>query len=278
MSTNDFENSLDVLKILSEALTVPRSLDDGLDQITNMTRKLMDTEQAGFLFRDEDTHNLILRSAVGIEGDKLRVGFPVDLPARLHSILWRLRSLHQINWVDSGIEGLRFPMIVMPITVKGERVGLLVASGARTMGNKPYDAIRRRLFSLIGSFASLVIENSKVYDYLRQHFAFKSQELQAANSADGKNVSEDERLKNLMVLSLNNPTKVVRLLAESFYKELVRAGFNAGHITIAAAQILDCLTRSTPPTAGSTASKDGGSTTNKDGGAGNGNDNQQKEG
>lgn len=277
MSTNDFENSLDVLKILSEALTVPRSLDEGLDQITSMTRKLMGTEQAGFLFRDEDTHNLILRSAVGIEGDKLRVGFPVDLPARLHSILWRLRNLHQINWVDSGIEGLRFPMIVMPITVKGERVGLLVASGARSGSNKPYDAIRRRLFSLIGSFASLVIENSKVYDYLRQHFAIKSQEFQAANVAAGKNISEDERLKNLMVLSLNNPTKVVRLLAESFYKELVRAGFNAGHITIAAAQILDCLTRVTPPATGGMPPAAGG-TTNKDGGAGNSNDNQQKEG
>ena len=277
MSTNDFENSLDVLKILSEALTVPRSLDDGLDQITSMTRKLMGTDQAGFLFRDEGTHNLILRSAVGIEGDKLRVGFPVDLPARLHSILWRLRSLHQINWVDSGIEGLRFPMIVMPVTVKGERIGLLVASGAKSESNKPYDPIRRRLFSLIGSFASLVIENSKVYDYLRQHFAIKSQEFQAANCAAGKNISEDERLKNLMVLSLNNPTKVVRLLAESFYKEMVRAGFNAGHITIAAAQILDCLTRCTPPASGGTAGKD---CTAGNGGCscGNGNGNQQKEG
>ena len=261
MSTNDFENSLDVLKILSEALTVPRSLDDGLDQITSMTRKLMGTDQAGFLFRDEGTHNLILRSAVGIEGDKLRVGFPVDLPARLHSILWRLRSLHQINWVDSGIEGLRFPMIVMPVTVKGERIGLLVASGAKSESNKPYDPIRRRLFSLIGSFASLVIENSKVYDYLRQHFAIKSQEF----------------LKNLRVLSLNNPTKVVRLLAESFYKELVRAGFNAGHITIAAAQILDCLTRCTPPASGGAAGKDC-TAGNRGCSCGNGNGNQQKEG
>ena len=89
MSTNDFENSLDVLKILSEALTVPRSLDDGLDQITNMTRKLLDTEQAGFLFRDEDTHNLILRSAVGIEGDKREWVF--QIPARRS--IWRRSSI-----------------------------------------------------------------------------------------------------------------------------------------------------------------------------------------
>lgn len=276
MSTKDLENSLDVLKILSEALTVPRPLDDGLDQITNMTCQLMGTDQAGFLFRDEETHSLILRSAVGIKGQKLRMGFPVDLPARLHSILWRLRNLHQINWVDSGIDELRFPMIVMPITVKGERIGLLVACGAKSESSSPYDPIRRRLFALIGSFASLVIENSKVYDYLRQHFAIKSQELQAANCPNGKKMSEDERLKNLMVLSLNNPTKVVRLLAESFYKELQRAGFNAGHITIAAAQILDCLTRSSPATPAPASGGEGTASTangaNADG------DKQQKKG
>lgn len=50
-----------------------------------------------------------------------------------------------------------------------------------------------------------------------------------------------------MISSLNNPNKVVRLLAESFYKELTRAGFSPGHITTAAAHILECITRNEPP-------------------------------
>ena len=31
--------------------------------------------------------------------------------------------------------------------------------------------------------------------------------------------------------------------AESFYRELTKAGFNSGHVTIAAAHLLDCIVR-----------------------------------
>lgn len=41
--------------------------------------------------------------------------------------------------------------------------------------------VQRVLFGLIAPFASLMIENGKVYDYLRQNFAQHSQELIEAN-------------------------------------------------------------------------------------------------
>lgn len=238
MSGHDFEKKLGILRLLSEAMTMPRSLDEGLDHITRITCELMDTEQAAFLFRDEEARDFIVRSAVGIEGPNVRSGHKLIVPERLRNILWRLLYLHQINWVDSGIEDIRFPIIVMPITVKGSRIGLLVAGGTRDH-NRPYDQIRRQLLSLLAPFASLVIENAKVYDILRQHFALNSQQMRVAIEEDGGNRDLAEQLT---VNSLNNPSKVVRLLAESFYNEMTRAGFSPAHITTAAARIIECLT------------------------------------
>ena len=245
MSTMDFETSLEVLRILSGALTVPHSLDDGLKHIARMTGELMATEQTVLLLRDEDRHELIVRTSVGINGPNIRVGHPLVVPERLKQVLWRVRSLHQINWIEAGIPDIGFPILVVPICDKGERIGLILTGKSRA-GTPGFDTIHRKLFGLIAPFAALMIENGKVYDYLRQTFAQHSQELIEANRRDA---GRRDQAEQLMISSLNNPNKVVRLLAESFYKELARAGFSPGHITTAAAHILECITRSEPPAA-----------------------------
>lgn len=238
----DFEASLRVLTVLSDALTVPHTLDEGLARITEMTCVLMDTQQTVLLLRDEERHELIVRNRVGIEAPGIRVGYPLVVPVRLKHILWRVRTMHHIRWVDSGIEHIGFPIIVVPLRVRGERVGVLITGKSRLGGNG-FDTIQRRLFGLVANFASLVIENAKVYEYLRQQFAQRSQELAEAHRRD---TPDGDPAEELMIASLRNPHKVVRLLAESFYKELNRAGFGAGHITTATAHILDCITREEP--------------------------------
>ena len=109
--------------------------------------------------------------------------------------------------------------------------------------------MRRKLFNLITPFASLVIENSKIYDYLRQSVVLNSKELRQSVIADaGDKRNETEQL---MINSLKNPVKVVNKLAETFYMQLAETGFTAGHITSAAAHILDCITKSEiDPTSG----------------------------
>ena len=235
MSNNNLENSLGVLQALSEALTKPRTLDEGLDHITRLTCDLMQTEQAAFLFRDEERKDLLVRSAVGCEAmDGIRVGRFLVVPERLKRILWGLRNIHRINWVDSGIEAIGFPIIVAPISVKGVRVGVLVTGAAKDSSSNPYDSVRQNLFALIAGFSSLVIENAKMYDLLRQHFTLNS--LKAQEGETGQVAAQ-----NLTVNSINNPNKVIRLLAQSFYQELTRAGFSRGHVATAAAQLLDCI-------------------------------------
>ncbi len=234
----DFETSLQVLNLLTTALTVPQSLDQGLSHITQMTCTLMDTEQTVLLLRDEEHQELIVRQRVGITSRGIRVGHPLEVPPRLKNILWRVRSLHQINWVEAGIEDIGFPILVIPLKIQGECIGMLITGEGRQDG---FDQIQRKLYALVASFASLVIENGKVYDYLKQQFAQRSQELAEAYSHKTEDGSFGTQ--QLMISSLTDPNKVVRLLAESFYKELDRAGFAPAHITTAAAQILDCITR-----------------------------------
>jgi GAF domain-containing protein len=242
MNDREFANSVDVLRLLASALTVPHTLDEGLQSITRMNCELMHSDQTALLLRDEGRGELIVRVCQGVLSHNLRVGHPIQLPPRLKRILWRTRFTHQINWIEAGIEHIGFPILVTPISVRGARVGLLITGKSRLGGQ--YDTIRRRLHDLIAGFASLVIENAKIYDYLRQQFAQRSRDLVVENRRESN--GERDETEHLMVSSLTNPDKVVRLLAESFYKELVRAGFGAGNITMAAAQILECITRDRP--------------------------------
>ncbi|MBP1582554.1 MAG: hypothetical protein J6866_01230 [Victivallales bacterium] len=240
MNKNEFEANLDVLEILTEALTNPRTLADGLEQITSMTCRLMDTTQAAFLLIDEEHHQFIVQAAVGLQSPYVRNGLPLlNVPERLLNILWRLQNLHQINWVDSGIEGIIFPIIAMPIRFKGKRIGHLLTGGARDT-NATKNPARRKLFSLLAPFASLVIENAKATDLLTHRLAMHSQELLADASKESADASK--ATEQLIVNSLQNPEKVVRLLAESFHRELTQAGFSPENIAVAAAKLIDCIT------------------------------------
>ncbi len=241
---NDFDTNLDILNLLTDALTSPLTIDEALNRITAITCRLMDTEQAVFLFREEERRELVVRSVVGVDSPNVRAGHALVVPPRLHSILWQQRTLHQINWIYSGIDDIMFPIISVPVLVKGARIGLLLAGGARDKNAaKPYDQARRKIFTLLSRFASLVIENSKVYDYLRQHFAATSRELREQNKLEAESRSRGEA-EQLMVTSIKNPSKVVRLLTESFFKELAHAGFTAGHVATAAAHLLQLVTES----------------------------------
>jgi hypothetical protein len=230
--------NLRVLTLLCDALDHPGSVSESLEQISQITCALMETRQTVILLRDEDRNDLVVHALAGLESPALRVGHPLGVPERLKSILWRLRGLRQIGSIAAGIEGIGFPILVTPLKIKGERIGLLI-TGQAAAGRSVFTDRRRRLFLLTASLASLLLENAKVYDYLRQQFAQRSTELLEANrQATHGPADETERL---MVASLKNPTKVVRLLAVSFHKELVRAGFSPDHITTAAAEIIDCV-------------------------------------
>ena len=75
--SNDFEKNLETLTLLSEALTMQRTLEEGLDHITSMTCNLLETEQAVFLFRDEERKELIVKSVVGIDSPNVKFLFDI---------------------------------------------------------------------------------------------------------------------------------------------------------------------------------------------------------
>ena len=150
MANNDLQNSLIILKILVEALTMPRSLDEALEHITSVTCKLMDTGQAVFLLRDEERKELMVRAAVGMERTSIRVGNDLAIHERLKNILWNLKNIHRISW-NEGYDNIGFPILCAPITVKGARVGILATGDAKHIqaGSRPFDAVRQNLFAII---------------------------------------------------------------------------------------------------------------------------------
>lgn len=237
------ERSIDVLVLLNEAIKETSSVDEGLYKIVDLTCRLMGTTQAALLLLDEEKELFIVRAPVGMEKTPLKDGEPLILPDRLQNILFQLRSIHQINYIESGIKGLAFPIIAMPIYFKGNRIGHLITGGAKDPGQAK-DPLRRKLFSLLGPFVSLIVENTKASELLEQHFAMNATEL--LDSARDGSKDNAKAAQKLLVTSVRNPSKVVRLLTESFYKQLVKAGFNTGHITTAASTLLECIVK--PPT------------------------------
>ena len=234
----EIETSLKVLSLATQALTSPCSVEEALDNLVRITRELMETEQAAVLMRDESAEVFVVRSCAGFEDGETRVGHVLELPPRLRKLLWRVRSVRQLGGLETGIADLGFPLLFVPLRVKGHHVGLLV-TGQPCVPMQKFGSTKRQLFTVIASLASLVIENAKTYEYLNHHFAQHSKELLAANreAAAGR-----DETHHLMALSLSDPTKVVRLLAASFYKELNRAGFSPGQIVTAAAEIIGCVT------------------------------------
>jgi GAF domain-containing protein len=237
----DIETSLEVLSISTHALTTACSLEVAMNSISEMTAMLMDTDQVAVLLRDEDYKEFQVRSLRGLVAQRVQVGGYLDIPDRLKRLLWQVRTVRQIGKVETGINGLAFPLLVVPLRIKGERVGLIVV-GKSNSGDLRFSQSKRQLLLTVASFASLVIENAKVHDYLKQQFAQRAGDLLKENR---KNANGGDETHQLMVSSLTNPDKVVRLLASSFYKELHKAGFSPGQITTATAEILTCITRET---------------------------------
>lgn len=229
-----FERSVDVLMLLNEAMKESYSVDEGLHKIVDLTCRLMGTTQAALLMLDEEKEAFIVRAPLGLEGTPLKDGEPLELPERLQNILFQLRSTHQINYINSGIQGLKFPIIAMPIFFKGNRIGHLITGGA-TDPEQSRNPMRRKLFSLLGPFVSLIVENTKASELLEQHFALN--DLAPLLSSSPKDAAT--ATSQLLVTSVRNPGKMVRTLADAFYRRLRKAGFNNGHITVAASQLLE---------------------------------------
>ncbi len=235
---SQFERSVDVLMLLNEAMKESYSVDEGLHKIVDLTCRLMGTTQAALLMLDEEKEAFIVRAPLGLEGTPLKDGEPLELPERLQNILFQLRSTHQINYINSGIQGLKFPIIAMPIFFKGNRIGHLITGGA-TDPEQSKNPMRRKLFSLLGPFVSLIVENTKASELLEQHFALN--DLEPLLSSNSKDATKDaaKATNQLLVTSVRNPGKMVRTLADAFYRRLRKAGFNNGHITVAASQLLE---------------------------------------
>jgi GAF domain-containing protein len=226
------KSALSALTTLADTLTDPHDLDNALAMITTITCDLMETGQAAILLRDEDHHQLIVKALRSAGTTSVQLGLPLKLPPRLHGILWKAKTTHRINDIQAGVRGLVFPILSTPLKIKGEVIGLLITGDPKNP-TQAFGEDQRKLYKVLATFASLAIERAKAYDYLHNHLAHRAHDL--LNEAGAKH----EDAQDLMITSVTNPEKVVRLLANSFYKELDRAGFSPAHITIAASQLLE---------------------------------------
>lgn len=254
MDNDAINRTLNVIEEITRALNAPHTLDEGLRLVVDTTCKLLDTTQAAVLLLDEGRQLFIVRAATGLEGDIARVGFPLEVPDNMQKLLLKIQHIHSISGVDSGIDGIRFPIITTPLFYKGNRIGLLFGGGARDpqTANEP---LRMKLFSLLAPFASLIIENGRANDIINRRFLANTRQHMEAVLEEERPAPPAKDVKALPIASdqvvsasISNPAKVVKMLTEAFYRELTTAGFDDSQVTIAATHLIDCiLHRGKPP-------------------------------
>jgi hypothetical protein len=117
--------------------------------------------------------------------------------------------------LDSGIRAL-------PLQVDGLAIGEVHVDGPRGLA---FD--NPRLLAIFALFVGKSIQAAQLQAVLRSRFA----QLALAQSA-GKTLGDG------VALSSQNPNRVARILAKSFYRELAGAGFSVQQIINAATEIL----------------------------------------
>lgn len=233
------KQTISALSVLTKVLTNPNDLNETLREITRVTCELMGTRQSAVLLRDTTNHFLVLRATHGFqESPNMQIGLPLNLHPRLQSIMWKIASTHRLMAIDTGVDEIIFPILCTPLKIKGKVIGLLVISDPIDESHA-FDPAQRELYTILASLTSLAIERAQAYHYLSSRLAQQAhKEIQEAN----EDINDHQ---DVMIQSVTNPDKVIRMLATSFYQELERAGFEKNYITIAASQLLDCMLNTT---------------------------------
>lgn len=125
-------------------------------------------------------------------------------------------------------DGAPGSLMCVPVRIDGRIVGVLNA--ANPAGAAPFGDTELRLLEVVALFIGKSIQVQQLQRLLDSRFAQLAL-LQDARRRDGQAVDTAYR----------NPGDVVRILARSFFREMTKAGFEAGQIVGAVAELIDQL-------------------------------------
>jgi L-methionine (R)-S-oxide reductase len=168
----------------------------------------------------ESAHREAMKIKEGISGYVVATGEPLFVEDIEHS---RFAALKRGRYKSKGF-------ISAPILVNKKAVGVINANTPRNRSN-----VRREDLELLGIIALLI---SKSIQLIHLQGLLNSKYAQFALALEEK----DLRSGNVGMAMSQDPDKMAKLLAKTFYNEMAKAGFGADHMISVATEILSLLT------------------------------------
>lgn len=232
------EDLQDELQTFSVFMERHPNLDDCLEELAVMAARLLDTENCSIMLlrNDESVGDISLRvfahsgnlpkEAHG-EAKKLKEGISGHVAATGESVFVEDIDRSQFAPLKRGRYKSK-GFIAVPIKVQEKVIGVI---NANTPKKKP--TIERKDLELLSVIALLIGKSIQVIE-LQNLLESRFTQIALASSRDSEGVS-------LKVSIHQGPEKIAKILAKSFFSEMLKAGFGPDHMISTATEILSLL-------------------------------------
>lgn len=242
-ATSTPANPLVRLQDLAEHVEAQGTLEDNLDTLARMTAGILDAEACSILLLSEgEAHAPRLRvwassarlpDAAWAHTQKVGEGIAGHVAKSGEPLL--VRDLADSPFAPHARrpDEPRRGVIAAPVTVHHALVGVVTVSLPRDSRDFSHDDLS--LLIIVALFIGKSIQVAQLQALLKSRFARHA--LSDADADGGARTGIDSVLSG----AVENPERVARLLAKSFYRELAQAGFGPRHIINAATEIIGLI-------------------------------------
>ncbi len=227
-------NLLARLSTLANFQDTDQSLDENLQRLSEMTAKILDVENCSIMLSNgamalricanygklaADAYRESVKKGEGIAGHVLATGESLLIKDISNS-----RFARHARYPSASGRSL----ICVPITVDSTVMGVVNINGLER--NLPFNADDLNAIEIVAAFTGKIIQGIQLQRTLRSRFAQMSL---------GSNT--EKTAQKILVNNAQNPGKMAKILAKSFYREMIGAGFGPPQIIDAASEIISEL-------------------------------------
>ncbi|ACK65409.1 putative phytochrome sensor protein [Rippkaea orientalis PCC 8801] len=229
---------------LSNLLEEPISLEQGLEEVTKLTAQILQTERCSIMLlsNPEDspsqetslrvfTHYGNLPPCAYQEVTKLNQGIAGYVAATGKSLF--IKDLYQSEFVTVAhyLDDKHKSLISVPILLAKQVVGVINVSHSLKPSDFEEDDLK--LLEMLALFVGKSLHISHLQSIMRSKFI----ELAVARDLTETKIEAD-------IMVHPNPTKLAKIVAKSFFKELTQAGFGPNQVIAIATEVLNLLQES----------------------------------
>ncbi len=232
---NHAESLLSGLGNLTRFRSLDQSLNDNLQRLSGMIAEVVDVENCSIML-SEDGMNLrvsanygslpneayreSVKKGQGISGHVLATGVPLMIED-----IGRSEFAGHARYPSASKKG----MICVPVMSDREALGVVNINGLRRRKNFTQDDLHA--MEIIAAFTGNIIQSQQLKRTLGSRFAQMSLGGDAGKTA-------------MRISDAQNPERMAKILAKSFYREMTEAGFGPAQIIDAASEIISELGKS----------------------------------